>query len=207
MATNPYFQNGFSDYEPEKLLIHDLTIESIKMIGQDMYYIPRNTIVEDKILNEIKVDSFTKAYCIEMYIESTDGLEGSEDTLTKFGFELRDELRFVVARYRFIEETNLQIGPLEGDLIYLPLSNHLMEIMKVERDRPYHPIGTIPTWSMRCRAFRYNYQQLATGISEIDKVESITKNTTDANFANNDMFHQESRKILDFNEHNPFGDF
>lgn len=206
MATNPYFQNGFSDNTHEHELLHDLTIENIKMIGQDVYYIPRKTIVEDKILNEIRMDSFQDAYCIEMYFESSDGLEGQEDTLTKFGFELRDEFRLMVSRQRFKEETHQEVGPLEGDLIYLPISNHLFEILKVERDKPFHPIGVITTWSIRCRAFRYNYQQLTTGLKAIDDIDKITQQSSDQ-FANNTTFHQESRKVINFDEKNPFGEF
>ena len=45
MATNQYF-NHFSS-AADQGLIEDLFIESIKMFGQDMYYIPRTLVSED----------------------------------------------------------------------------------------------------------------------------------------------------------------
>ena len=50
MATNPYF-NNFSS-AADQGLIEDLFIESIKMFGQDMYYIPRTLVREDTLMGD-----------------------------------------------------------------------------------------------------------------------------------------------------------
>jgi hypothetical protein len=49
MATNPYFRN-YGNFN-EQNLIDDLVIESIKMYGVDIAYIPRNFDSIDNILN------------------------------------------------------------------------------------------------------------------------------------------------------------
>jgi hypothetical protein len=49
MATNPFFNQKFP---AEQNLIEDLTVETIRMMGQDMIYVPREMISEDKIFGE-----------------------------------------------------------------------------------------------------------------------------------------------------------
>ena len=46
MATNPYFKK---DYSGEQDILEDLTVELIKTMGRDMYYIPRNILDMDML--------------------------------------------------------------------------------------------------------------------------------------------------------------
>ena len=52
MPTNVYFERGGT--EPEKRLYEDLTEESIKMYGHDVYYLPRTLVNRDLILKQLK---------------------------------------------------------------------------------------------------------------------------------------------------------
>ena len=49
MATSVYFSGAV---QSEQNLYEDLVLESIKIFGQDIVYIPREQIYEDAILNE-----------------------------------------------------------------------------------------------------------------------------------------------------------
>ena len=49
MATNVYFS---PKVKTEQNLYEDLVIESLKMYGQDVVYIPRQLISRDEIMNE-----------------------------------------------------------------------------------------------------------------------------------------------------------
>ena len=99
MAVNKYF-NNFA-YKREQDLVEDLTIESIKMYGQDMKYIPRTVVKRDDLYGEDTLSKFTTAADVEMYIKNTEGFEGEGDFLSKFGLEIRDSVTFTVARKRF----------------------------------------------------------------------------------------------------------
>ena len=174
MATNVYFSDKVTS---EQRLYEDIIIESLKMYGQDVYYIPRTLVNVDTIFNEDIPSKFSNAYKIEMYIDGIDGFEGEGDIFTKFGVEMRDEATFVVARKRFgntVVQYDNQITserPQEGDLIYLPLTNHLFEIGHVEKEQPFYQLSNLPTFKMRCNLFEYSGEQLATGLGEVDDIE------------------------------------
>jgi hypothetical protein len=50
MATNFYFRNY--DASNEQDLLHDLIIESIRIYGEDMYYVPRELKRYDRLFGE-----------------------------------------------------------------------------------------------------------------------------------------------------------
>ena len=99
MAVNKYF-NNFA-YAREQDLVEDLVIESIKIYGHDMKYIPRTVIKRDNLFGEDTLSQFNSAADIEMYIKNIDGFEGEGDFLSKFGLEIRDQMTMTVARKRF----------------------------------------------------------------------------------------------------------
>ena len=99
MVTNPYFNNF--GYSREQDLIEDLTIESIKVYGHDVRYIPRTIVKEDDLFGEDVLSQFNDAVEIEMYIKNVEGFEGEGDFLSKFNLEIRDQITFTVARKRF----------------------------------------------------------------------------------------------------------
>lgn len=146
------------------------------MYGQDVYYIPRQLIAVDEILNE-DYSRFADAYVIEMYIETVDGFAGEGDLLSKFGVEIRDQATFVVSRRRWeqlVGVWNNQINnlrPNEGDLIYLPLSNSIFEIRFVEHEQPFYQLSNLPTYKLQCELFEYNQEEIETGIRDIDRIQ------------------------------------
>lgn len=176
MATNPYFSQG---RKSEQNLYEDLIIESLKMYGQDVYYLPRELVNKDLIFSDDNVSRFEQAYKVEMYIENIEGFDGEGDLFTKFGVEIRDAATFIVARKRWnsvvkrFEETvdNPYYRPKEGDVIFLPLSNSMFQIEKVEDESPFYQLQNLPTFRMRCELFEYNDEDFDTGVVAVDKVE------------------------------------
>lgn len=175
MATNLYFSQKVSS---EQNLYEDIVIESLKMFGQDVYYLPRNIVNEDRILGDDVPSRFTASYKIEMYLENTEGFDGEGDLFTKFGIEIRDQATFIVARRRWsatVSRYDNQINsvrPREGDLIYLPLSKSIFQIMAVQHEQPFYQLSNLATYKLRCELFEYNDEDFDTGVVNIDGIEA-----------------------------------
>jgi hypothetical protein len=173
MATNVYFSQKVRS---EQHLYEDIVIESLKMYGQDVYYLPRKVVSEDTILNEDIESVFEDAYIVEMYISNIEGFEGDGDLLSKFGVEIRDQANFIVAKKRWNQYIGLDnnsvssIRPNEGDLIYLPLSKSLFEIRFVEHESPFYQLSNLPTYTLQCELFEYSGEKINTGIDDVDSI-------------------------------------
>jgi hypothetical protein len=173
MATNVYFSQKVRS---EQHLYEDIVIESLKMYGQDVYYLPRKVVSEDSILNEDIESVFEDAYIIEMYIANIDGFEGDGNLLSKFGVEIRDQANFIVAKKRWNQYIGLDnnsvssVRPNEGDLIYLPLSKSLFEIRFVEHESPFYQLSNLPTYTLQCELFEYSGESIKTGIDDVDNI-------------------------------------
>ena len=175
MPTNFYFDTGTTQ---EKRLYEDLVIEQLKVFGQDVYYMPRTLVAEDQILGEDTLSKFDDAYMIEMYFENTDGFAGDKEIMNQFGLENQEEAVFIVSQRRFEDLISLDEGlqvktrPNEGDLIYFPLVSKIFEISFVDHDEPFYQIGNLPVYRLSTRTFQYSSEDLDTGITEIDAIET-----------------------------------
>ena len=158
-------------------LYADLVIESLKIYGQDVYYLPRDLVNEDVLLGDDVTSRFPTSHKIEMYIENAEGFDGEGDLFTRFGVEIRDEATFVVSRTRFsaqVRRPDNDIAtdrPTEGDLIYLPLTNKMFEIQHVEHEQPFYQIENLPVYKMRATLFEYSGEDFDTGIEDIQDIE------------------------------------
>ena len=174
MPRNVYFSQAVRS---EQNLYEDLIIESLKIFGQDIYYLPRETLSKDVILGEDRASKFDDAYMIEAYIEGSDGFEGQGDLYSKFGLEIRDEVNFVVSRKiwdRYVglqDEINDSPRPREGDLIFLPLSNKFFEVMFVEHEQPFYQLSNLPVYRLQCSLYGCKDEDFDTGVVGIDAVE------------------------------------
>ena len=174
MPTNVYFDTGTTR---EQHLYEDLIIEQLRIYGQDVYYIPRKLLGEDKVFSEDTASKFEDAYLIEMYMDNIDGYEGEKELMSKFGLDIQDDATFTVARRRweqFVSVDNNIIEssrPNEGDLIYWSKGNKLFEITFVDKDDPFYQVHNLPTYKLKCKTFEYGSEALDTGISEIDAIE------------------------------------
>ena len=175
MPRNVYFSQ---QVKSEQIVYEDLVVESLKIFGQDAYYMPRTLLTRDDVLGEQKGSSFNDAYLIEAYIEDSDGFTGAGDLYSKFGLEIRDEVNFIISRSqweRFVGVFNNDVtatAPQEGDVIFLPLSNSFFEINFVEDEQPFYQLSNVPVYKLQCAMFEYNDEDIETGYDFIDDLQS-----------------------------------
>jgi hypothetical protein len=112
-----------------------------------------------------------------MYVENTDGFEGEQDIIRKFGVELRDDVSLVVSKTRWQKvleaENNLIVTsrPNEGDLIWFPVVNAFFEIQFVEHEQPFYQIQDVPVYKLKCTKWEYSSEEISTGLYDIDQTE------------------------------------
>lgn len=185
MPRNVYFSQAVRS---EQNLYEDLVIESLKIFGQDVYYIPRTLVERDTILGEDPASSFDDAYLIEAYIDNQDGFEGAGDLYQKFGLEIRDEANFIISKRQWERLIGLYNNtlenvhkPKEGDIIFLPLSNSFFEITFVEHEKPFYQLSNLPVYTLTCSLFEYSEEKFDTGVSDIDNTAALEAYQTTLN--------------------------
>mgnify|MGYP003334118764 CR=1 FL=1 len=155
-------------------MLENLIIESIKIYGQDMFYIPRKLNNYDSIYGADDQSSYEDSYPIEMYIKSINGFSGDGNFMAKFGVEIRDQVIFSMAQRIFTEEVGVntnQVRPNEGDLIYFPLNKKCFIIRYVNKFEMFYQLGALQTWEVTCEVFEYAGENMNTGIPEIDRLQ------------------------------------
>ncbi len=178
MATNVYF-NPFpsSQITSEQLLVEDLVIEAMQIYGMDIFYLPRSSRDQvDYLYGEDTLKQYVTAYPIEMYLENVTGMDGEQDFISKFGLEIRDEVTLLVSRLRFRYAVNGLTRPLEGDLIYIPMTTSFFEITNVESENDqamFYTLGrgrggNVYVYALKLKQFYFSNEIIETGISEID---------------------------------------
>jgi len=176
MATNLYFNNFPKNITSEQLLVEDLVIESLKMYGMDVFYMPRTSRdTVDYLYGEDPLKQYVSAFPLEMYLENVTGMDGEGDFISKFGLEIRDEITLLVSRRRF-QSTASQTRPNEGDLIFVPVVNGFFEITFVEHEdnqAMYHTLGrgrggNVYLYALKLKQFVFSNELVNTGVAEID---------------------------------------
>ena len=178
MAVNHYFQGGKGiGNQAEKRLHEDIIIESLKIFGQDIYYLPRTLVNRDLVLGEDTSSRFDDSYLLEMYFETTEGFAGENELINKFGLEIRDDTTLVLSKRRFEEHvaskaTLTATGrPNEGDILYVPLLKGFFEIQFVEDQEPFYQLGNLPVYKLKVTRWEYSSEKLDTGLEVIDGAE------------------------------------
>ena len=179
---NPYFTHGTRN---EQYLVEDLIIESLRMYGNEVMYIPRTLVSKDDILGEDRLSHFKYAFPIEMYFENIDSFGGQGFMLQKFGLMVEQSATLVVARRRWEQfvgrygVTTVPSRPNEGDLIYFPLSKGLFEIKFVQHQDPFYQLGKLYVYKLQVELFQYASERIDTGHKDIDVFESLKSFSTD----------------------------
>lgn len=228
MATNVFFRNY--DNFNEQQLIDDLVIESIRIYGVDIIYIKRSLGAVDRIFNEDDLPLYDETFEFEAYVKNVDGFEGEGDFLSKFGLQIRDQVTFTVANRTFerfvTREVVEMIRPLEGDLIYFPISEKMYEIKFVEHESVFYQSGALQVYDMKCELIEFSGQRFDTGRDSIDNyfdtidttdtttLEALSNTAGDVfgvtdgadDGARNYTFETEGDNIVDFSESDPFSE-
>jgi len=178
MAVNHYFQGGRGiGNAAEKRLHEDIIIESLKIFGQDIYYLPRTLVNRDLVLGEDTTSRFDDSYLLEMYFETNEGFAGENEIINKFGLEIRDDTTLVLSKRRFEEHvankaTLTASGrPNEGDVVFVPLLNSYFEIQFVEDQEPFYQLGNLPVYKLKVTRWEYSSEEINTGNEVLDQTE------------------------------------
>lgn len=153
----------------EQQLVKNLVAEAISNIGILITYLPRTLQKEDALFGEDVLSSFTTVYNIPMYLENVDGFDGENEFLQKFGMTVNDKATMIVSTDKFKEITGME-KPLEGDLLYFPLSGGIFEIKFVEDEKQFYPLGILPQYKLEIELFVYSSEDIDTGITAIDDI-------------------------------------
>ena len=181
MATNFYFQNGVPGGRVgEQRVIEDLIVESIKIYGFDLYYLPRTEVNTDTLFSDDQLASYDMAIPVEAYLENVDGFGGDGELMSKFGIEIRDTASFVISRGRWDDVVGagrasfLQLPnrPSEGDILYMPLTKSYFEIKRVDATNPFYQLGKLHVYKLQCELWQYSSENIDTGVAEIDSLEA-----------------------------------
>jgi hypothetical protein len=160
----------------EQSLLEDLIIESIRIYGENMFYLPRRLDNLDEVYGESSLTSFDTAYMVELYINSVDGFTGDGNFLSNIGLEIRDQVTFTIAQRVFNEEVDVYESttlhrPREGDLIYFPQNDKCFQIKYVNNKPFFYQLGALQTFELVCELFEYSGEKFNTGIESIDKLQ------------------------------------
>jgi len=180
-TTNVYFSHGTKN---EQYLVEDLIIESLRIYGQEVYYIPRTLVSKDNVLGEDRLSEFKSAFPVEMYFENIDNFGGQGAFIQKFGLMMEQSATLVVARRRWEQfigrygVTTIPSRPCEGDLIYFPLSKGLFEVKFVQHQDPFYQLGKLYVYKLQVELFQYSSERIDTGVKPIDAFETLKTFTT-----------------------------
>jgi len=206
MATNKYFNHYHAANEQN--LIESMIVESIKVQGLDVAYIPRTQENISVLYNEDPQNVFNTFKVIEMYPASVEGFDGDQ-LMTVFGNEFKKSATFVVAKKRF-EETfpDFKI-PRAGDLIFMPITNTVFEIRFLNVESPFFEKGKQYIYELKVEAFEYSYEGFDIAHDGVDEIlANMVIKDPDENtesFGKNDDIAEDSDESIVYDPANPFG--
>jgi hypothetical protein len=184
---SPYFQNYQTAVESS--LVEDLYNEAIYMQGFGGYYIPNtNSGARDLIYGDDPLKHFDDAFLLDMYLVNTMDYGDEQDFFSKFGLEVRNQIKIQFTVREFLALTLNEFSrPLEGDLIFIPFmkdSGELFEIKFVNTSKDLYTLGRIKPYyyELSLEPFKYNDESFDTGIDVIDSIEILEAFKTTLDF-------------------------
>lgn len=162
MAVSQYFNNYGS--LPEQRVIEDIIVESIKIMGFDSFYCPNtNDQARDLLYGEDPVKKFSTAFPIEMYLSNSGEYLGEKEFFSKFGLEIKNNVSVIMSKRSFNQRTPADIvRPREGDLVYIPFLNgtgELYEIKFVNQTKDFFMLGRKHPYFYELEMEKFKYSQ------------------------------------------------
>jgi hypothetical protein len=207
MALNPYHNHYVSVNEQN--LTDSLIIEAIQFKGVEVKYMPRTHNNYNSLLGEDPTSSFESCTVIEMYPAEVNGFGGDGELMSKFGLEIKDTATFIVNKTRFKQEFPNMIRPREGDLLFMPYTNAILEIKFVNHESPFFQQGRQYVYELKVETFELSHENVATGDVGIDDLFDGILNFDSATetepFGDNQDITDEYEPKTSFDPANPFG--
>lgn len=208
MALNPY-HNHYTAVN-EQNLTDQLIIEAIQMKGVEVLYMPRTHNNYNRLFGEDPTSSFEECVSIEMYPVDVQGFGGDGELMSKFGLEIKDTATFVVNKTRFKEEFPDWIRPREGDLMFMPYTNAILEIKFVNHESPFFNQGKMYVWELKVETFEFSYEDVETGNDNLDDlfndlIGNFDQAVETEPFGDNQTIVDDYEISTSFDPNNPFG--
>lgn len=206
-----------ANWNSENTLVESLIHEATQIHGDNFIYIPRQYVAKSKILGEDRLSIFTDNYPLIMYLKSNEEFAGSGPVMSKFGLQIDQQATLTITRkdWKAVvgsdKKSILPDRPAEGDLIYWPRNNAILEVMFVEGLSPFYQLGQLYIFELTVERFRYGGEKIQTGIAALDtqipnlqaKVgQDVTKPMT---YGDNTELREKAQDFV-FDQNNPFGD-
>lgn len=164
----------------EQDLYQNLVDEQINLYGPEIYYLPREEI-KDEALSDVTFSFFRKAIKIRALLQNIDGFNEEQEYIEKVDLYITDEIRLTISTRQWdiilkrlakkqeefkdkdkLKELQLDdngeiIGkyrrPIEGALIYYPLTEDLYEIKYVNQQTPFYQLGKIQYYELKAQIY------------------------------------------------------
>lgn len=204
---SPHFNHYFA--QNEQNLIQDLVDESIYQRGLEVLYIPRSQDNIDYLYNEDPSQYYASFTKMAMWPAFVDGFDGQE-LMSMFGSEFQKNATFILSKRKFSEWLPTFTRPREGDLIFMPVTNAILEIKYVEHESPFFEKGKQYVYELKCEAFEFSHEDISTGDTEFDQLISDYVNIPNQeseveDYGDNDDIEMDTQDDITFNPNNPFG--
>lgn len=167
LATNPYYK-GTTEM---KNIIHRQTEEVSSQYGRKMAYITRKMANFDQLFGEDYAATFEGHHMLDFYINGEMNF-GNNDMMSSFGIVVKDEALITVAGEYFRRETGLSY-PIEGDLIFDPMTKRVFECKHVENESLFYALETLPQYLIKCELYTYDSAKMESGVREVDALDGI----------------------------------
>lgn len=204
-VTNKFFNHYNASNEQD--LIQDLVDETIFNMGLEVFYIRRSQDNIDFLYNEDSSAYYEHFERLPMYPVNVDGFGGMEG-MTFFAHEFQDTASYVVSKKGFGEKFPNIDKPQAGDLLFIPVTNSLLELKYCEEESEFFEKGRNYVYELKVVAFDYSHEDIdAIGYDIEDYLAEIevydSENDTESSGGDNDDF--DSNQYLEFDPENPFG--
>lgn len=174
-----YFSDHYGN-AVESSLIADLYGEAIFLQGFSAYYIPINDqeSLRDFIYGDFPIKKFDSAYKLDTYLIHDGNYGEDQDFFSKFGLEVRNHTKVQFTVKEFKKQTaNKFVKPREGDLVFIPFlrdNGELFEIKFVNSSKDLYTLARTAAfyYELSLEPFKYNDEEIDTGIAEIDVIET-----------------------------------
>jgi hypothetical protein len=177
MAKSAFFNKS----SPSEIQLYtDIIGESLKIMGENILYLPRQIVDFDQLFGEDILSKYPESFLLEAYQDHQDvGFGESTNLFTKFGITTKTEATYIISKSSFeqiVLNNNLEgvQRPSEGDLVYNMMSSQLFQIRFVEEELPYRQFGAIITYKLYTEAYKYSNNVVRADIvePEINKVST-----------------------------------
>lgn len=172
-----FYTNYTTNPSLEQELYQNLADEQINLYGADIYYLPREEI-KDEALDDVTFSFFRKAIKIRALLQNIDGFNEEQEYITKFDLQITDEIRLLISTKQWdvilkrhanrqnesnelkelkVDDDGELVGkfrrPIEGALVFFPLTKDLYEIKYVNQQTPFYQFGKIQFYELKAQIY------------------------------------------------------